>query len=90
MRVLCPKCNQVRPGMQVSGDVPEGQVRAASQRLKRVVFVFEGSEVDEFFITPEFASRHGLGEKEIDLPDDYPPWIKDLRVVCGECLSEIT
>lgn len=85
MRILCANCGVGRPAIQVSRDFDSGTAERFLERAIRVRFVFDGEIVDEFFLSPEHATENSVAGGDHDLPDQYPLWVRGLKVVCAVC-----
>jgi hypothetical protein len=87
MRVLCSQCGQLSTGVQVSPDYDPARHREFISSAISYVFVFNGEDVDEFLLSPAFTSANGIIGSSTALPDDYPEWIKKLRIECRQCFE---
>ena len=91
-RLLCPKCS------------PEGSVSSAVRRVSpdyapahhaefvsRAVLVnwfYDGEHVDQFMLSPEFASAEYVVLGNHPLPADYPSWIHKVKFECLTCFDK--
>ncbi len=88
MRVLCSKCGQSSSGVQVSPDYDPTNHREFIGSAIRYRFVFDGEDVDEFLLSRAFVTANSIIGTSAALPDEYPDWIKRLRIECGRCFDK--
>jgi hypothetical protein len=88
MRVLCSQCGQSSSGVQVSPDYDPAHHREFIASAIRYRFMFEGEDVDEFLLSPVFVTANGIIGTAAALPDEYPAWIKRLRIECRQCFDK--
>lgn len=85
--MLCPNCGQSCEVVQVSPDYEATDHRAFVNRAQIVQFFFDSDVVDRFMLSPEFMAEHEIHGDVFPLPDEYPAWVKLLKVQCRNCFD---
>jgi len=88
MRILCPICGEISEAVQVSPDYDKSRHCDFVGRARWVDFLYESKAVNRFLLSPEFRDAHGIEYENIPLPDDYPEWLKLLKVECRRCFED--
>ena len=74
--------------IHVSRDLFESIRRGDSISAIRFSYTCEGLPADFFVLSLEVATANSLRDNEtVELPDEYPAWVKDLVPVCQKCLA---
>ena len=87
MRMLCSICGQSGEVVQLSPDYEVADHRTFVNRARIVQFIYNSDPVDRFILSPEFMAAHGIVQDRLALPDDYPKWVKLLKVECRSCFE---
>ena len=87
MRILCDICHAYQDVVQVSPDYSPSDRDRFRSRAITLSFTFDGKVVDEYLLSPEFATRQSVFAGEHPLPQDYPAWIKLVKAICRPCFE---
>ena len=50
----------------------------------------EGEPVDEFWLSPDFVAAEGITVGDLPAPEEYPSWVKKIRVLCKVCYDRVS
>lgn len=91
MIIICPIHGPTDAAM-VSPDVAETlDRRLAPGSLIIVGYECMGDLLHSYFLSPQFASQHGITQSvKEELPDDYPPFVFQCRGYCRKCFEDRT
>ena len=54
-----------------------------------VFYQFDDEVTESFYISEKYALENNLKQNMIlELPDDYPDWVLNLKPICSACLKE--
>ena len=91
MIIICPIHGATEATM-VAPDVAENLERGLSSEGFIVVgYECMGDLLHSYFLSPLFASRHGITRSiREELPDDYPPFVFECKGYCRKCFEDKT
>lgn len=89
MQVDC-RWHGMSEGVEVSPDLADpARSRRALPPFREVIYRYEGEPYLRMLLSADFVDSYGVTEEgSIDLPDQYPPWYKEMAVVCERCAEE--
>ncbi len=89
MMMRCER-HGLQTGREVSPDL--GNLSAldpVATQIFKITFVCGEMDTHWFFLSKEFADENGLvNGLKVEIPDKFPAWMNELKVVCNGCFSE--
>jgi len=91
MIIICPFHGPTEAVM-VAPDVAETLDRGLPpENLIVVGYECMGDLLHSYFLSPLFASQHGIARSvRVELPDDYPPFVFECKGYCRKCFEDKT
>jgi hypothetical protein len=87
MMILCPNGAGGHDVVLVSPDFSMDRRDECVANAVVVRYVYDGEAEYEFLLSPEFARAHDLVGGDQPLPAQYPPWMKELHMICSHCFD---
>lgn len=89
MQVTC-KSHGMQPIINVSPDIYK-EIGNSNFTFNPIIifYAFDDEITESFYLSEKYSSKYNLKHNQIlELPDDYPNWVLNLKQICRECLKE--